>query len=99
MDTPTVLKANDPRVADLVRAGRIRLGLFLPLYTKDPVTGELRGALGVGALAHEIARAIAERLGIEVQLIGYPTPPTVVECLKIGACDVGFMGDRAISVR
>ena len=54
----TILKTNDPRVADLVRAGRIRLGLFLLLYTKNPVTGELRGALGVGALAHEITRAL-----------------------------------------
>jgi polar amino acid transport system substrate-binding protein len=92
MDAPTILKANDPRVADLVRAGRIRLGLFLPLYTEGPVTRELRGALGVGALAHEIARAIAARLRIEVQVVGFPTPPTVVECLKAGACDVGFMG-------
>lgn len=92
MERDITRKTSDPRVADLVRAGRIRLGLFLPLYTKNPVTGELRGALGVGALAHEIARAIAERLGIEVELIGYPIPPTVVESLKAGACDVGFMG-------
>ena len=88
----TVLKTNDPRVADLVRAGRIRLGLFLPLYAKHPLTGELKGALGVGALAHEIARAIAERLGIEVELIGYPNPPAIIECLKADACDMGFMG-------
>lgn len=88
----TVLKGNDPRVADLMRAGRIRLGLFPPLYTKHCVTGELKGALGVGSLAHEITRAIAERLGIELELIGYPNPATVVQSLKAGACDVGFMG-------
>ena len=36
-------QAADPRVADLVRAGKLRVALFLPQYTKDPVTGELRG--------------------------------------------------------
>jgi polar amino acid transport system substrate-binding protein len=87
-----VRETNDPRVADLVRAGRIRLGLFLPLYTKQPVSGELRGVLGVGALAHEITRAIAERLGIELELIGFANPPMVIESLKADACDVGFMG-------
>ena len=38
----------DPRVADLVRAGRVRLGLFLPLWAKDPATGELKGVGSVG---------------------------------------------------
>ncbi len=38
-------QVSDPRVADLVRAGRVRVGLaLLPTFaTKDPVTGELRG--------------------------------------------------------
>jgi polar amino acid transport system substrate-binding protein len=82
----------DPRVADLVRAGRIRLGLFLPLYARDPATGELRGVGSVGVLAHEIARAVASRLGVEVQLIGHPTPPKLLESLNAGACDMAVMG-------
>ena len=81
----------DPRVADLVRAGKIRFALFLPGYTKDSVTGELRGA-GTGAVTVQIAQALAARLGVEVVLVGYPTPPMVVECLKAGACDVAYMG-------
>ena len=56
--------AADPRVADLVQAGKIRLALFLPQYTKNPVTGELRG-VGTGFLAIELARALAARLGLE----------------------------------
>src|SRR6516225_9017687 len=36
-------QASDPRVADLVRAGKVRVALYLPQYTKDPATGELRG--------------------------------------------------------
>ncbi len=32
----------DPRIADLVQAGRVRVALYPPQYMKDPVTGELR---------------------------------------------------------
>ena len=42
-------QAADPRVADLVRAGKIRVALHLAQYSKDPVTGELRG-LGSGTV-------------------------------------------------
>src|SRR5256885_6627243 len=91
-------RAADPRVADLVRAGKLRVALHLAQYTKDPVTGELRG-LGSGTVMVQIAHALAARLGVEVQLAGYPTPPTVVECLMAGECDVGFGGfERAVEV-
>jgi polar amino acid transport system substrate-binding protein len=80
----------DPRIADLMQSGRIRLALFLPGYTKSP-TGELRG-IGTGAVAVELARALAARLGIKVQLIEHPKPPQVVACLKAHACDVAYMG-------
>ena len=84
----------DPRVADLVRAGKIRVALFPPEYTKDQATGELRGGAFI-----EMARAFAARLGVEAQLVEYPTPPKVVECLKAGTCDLGFVGiDRATEV-
>ena len=43
-------------------------------------------------LAHEIARAVASHLGIAVQVVGHPTPPKLLECLKTGACDVAVMG-------
>jgi len=87
--TASAQQIPDPRVADLVRAGKLRVALHLAQYTKDPVTGELRG-LGSGTVMVQIAHALAARLGVEVQLVGYPTPPTVVECLRVGACDVGF---------
>jgi len=32
----------DPRVADLVRAGTLRLALFLPQHTNEPTTGETK---------------------------------------------------------
>jgi hypothetical protein len=81
----------DPRVADLVQAGKIRAALFLPQYTKDSATGEIRG-VGTGFIGIDMARALAARLGIEPQIVGYPTPAKVVECLTTGACDVAFMG-------
>src|SRR4030095_6573516 len=76
----------DPRVADLVRAGKVRMALFPPQYTKDTATGELKGVWA------DVARAFAARVGVELVLVEHPTPPRMVECLKAGACDVGFLG-------
>jgi polar amino acid transport system substrate-binding protein len=81
----------DPRVADLVQSGNIRTALFLPQYTKDSATGQVRG-LGMGTIALEVSRALATRLGIEMQIIEEPTPPKAVACLKTSACDVMFLG-------
>lgn len=81
----------DPRVADLLQAGEIRVGLFLPQYTKDPVSGELRG-VGAHIVSIAVARALAARVGVATKLVGYTAPPEVVECLKAGRCDLGIMG-------
>ncbi len=81
----------DPRVADLVQAGKIRVALFPWMYTKDPVTGELRG-IERGVVLIEIARALAARLGVELLPVEYPNPPRVLEGLKVGAWDVAFLG-------
>ncbi len=81
-------QALDPRVADVVRAGRVRVALFLPQYTQDPVTGEIRGEMHFA----ETARALAARLGVELVLVGYPTPPSAMEGLRAGSCDVAFLG-------
>jgi ABC-type amino acid transport substrate-binding protein len=59
----------DERVADLVKAGKIRIGLFPPQYVKDPATGELKSAWV------EIARALAARLGVQLILLEHSTPP------------------------
>ena len=79
-------QARDPRVADLVRAGKVRIALFPPQYTKDRTTGELRGVWA------DIARAFAARVGVELVFVEHSTPPKMVECLESGACDVGFLG-------
>ena len=76
--------APDPRIADLVRAGRVRVALYPPQYAKDPVTGELRG------WTIDLARALAARIGVELLPVEYPAPPKAMDGLKAGACDVGF---------
>src|SRR5262245_10008141 len=86
--TVNAQQAADPRAADLVRIGKLRVGLFLPQYTKDPATGEIEGVVYLV----ETARALAARLGVKVQLVEYPTPTKAMEGLNAGACDVAFMG-------
>jgi polar amino acid transport system substrate-binding protein len=87
----TSSRAADPRVSDLAQAGNIRLGVFLPQYTKDPATDEIRG-VGTGFVAAELVRALAARLEIEMQVLGYPTPSKAVEGLKAHECDLALMG-------
>ena len=79
----------DPRIADLVQAGKLRagLGVVAPHWAiKDPTTGELRG------VAVDLARAFAARLGVELLPVEYPSPTRVLDGLKDGAWDVGFLG-------
>ncbi len=51
------------RMADIVQSGKLRVGLFLPQYAKDPASGELRG-VGAHIVSLEVARALAARLGV-----------------------------------
>ena len=46
----------DPRVADIVRTGKVRVGMHLPQFVKDPATGEIHGN-GTGAVIEPVARA------------------------------------------
>jgi len=85
----------DPRVADLVQAGKIRVGVHSIMYTNDPQTGELRAA-STGIILLDIARTLGARIGVEVLPVGHPTIPEMLPCLAVGACDMGFMGpDRS----
>jgi hypothetical protein len=82
---------SDARVADLVQAGKIRVGVHSVMYTKDPQTGEPKGA-SVGIILLDIARALGARIGAEILPVGHPTIPEMLTCLRAGACDMGFMG-------
>jgi len=77
-------QTSDPRVADLVRAGKLRVGLFLPQYGKGPKG--LKTTVWV-----ETARAYAARVGIPLVIVEHATPPEAIACLKAGACDQLFL--------
>src|SRR5262245_46909089 len=81
----------DPRVADLVPAGKIRVGMQSIMYTKDSQTGEVKAA-STGIILLDIARTLGARMGVEVLPVGHPTIPEMLTRLTAGACDMGFMG-------
>ena len=80
------LAQGDPRVADLVKAGKIRAGIGLtPLaITKDPSTGEMRG------VALDLGRALAAKIGVELQPVVYPRPGAVIDGLRAEEWDVAI---------
>jgi polar amino acid transport system substrate-binding protein len=81
----------DRRVGDIVQAGKIRVGLHLPQYVKDPATGEIHGH-GTGKVIVAIAQALGTQLGVKLELVGHASPPKLIECLQAQACDAGFLG-------
>lgn len=81
-------QTSDPRVADLVRTGRLRVGIGLANLgsaIKDPATGELRG------IASDLARALAARIGIALQPVEYPRPGAVLDGASTDPWDVAFL--------
>lgn len=81
---------SDPRIADIVASGKIRLALFLPQFSVD-ATGKLKGH-GTGVIAIELMRALADKLGIGMQVVQCPTPTKAVDALNSGAADLAFPG-------
>src|SRR5262245_15735459 len=88
METLSAQQAPAPRVEDLVRSGKIRVGVGLApaIATKNSATGELKG------VAMDLAHALAARLGVKVEPVVYPSPPKTLEGLNAGAWDVAFLG-------
>src|SRR5215475_15127882 len=81
-------QVSDPRIADIVRAGKLRVGIGLANLVsgvKDPATGELRG------VAEDIARALAARIKVEFQPIEYPKPGMVLDGARNNSWDVTFL--------
>ena len=69
-------QTTDPRVADLVRVGKLRVGLFLPQFGKGP--GGLTTTVWV-----EAARAYAARVGVPLVIVEHATPPEAIACLNL----------------
>jgi polar amino acid transport system substrate-binding protein len=75
----------DPRVADLVRSGTIRVATLPPQYTRDAITGALRG------WSIDLAGALGERLGTNAVPVECPGPDEVIARLVDGSADAGFL--------
>src|ERR1051325_11515697 len=83
-------QVGDPRVAVLVQAGKIRVGIH-SFYKKDSRTGEPK-AVSTGIIFLDIARLLGTRIGVEVVPVWHPGVPEMLACVTAGECDVGFMG-------
>ncbi len=78
----------DPRVADLVQSGALRVGLgigSLTTATRNPATGEVKGP------ALELGRALAGRIGIQFVSVEYPRPGAVIDGLRANAWDISIL--------
>jgi polar amino acid transport system substrate-binding protein len=74
--------------ADLAPTGKLRAGINygnVVLVQKDPVTGESRGP------AIELARKLAKRLGVPVEVVAYTSASTMFDGAKTGAWDIAFL--------
>ncbi|CAO3440516.1 ABC transporter substrate-binding protein [Azospirillum endophyticum] len=74
-------------INDLAPTGRLRSTINLGntvLAQKDPA-GNLRG------VSVDLARALGERLGLEVELVPFDTAGKAFDALQSGACDIGFL--------
>lgn len=77
----------DQRVADLVLSGKVRvaLGLGTPaLAIKSPATGEVHGP------ALDLGRALATKIGVQLETVEYPSPGAIVGGIRTNAWDVTF---------
>lgn len=73
---------------ELAPGGTLRVTFIAgnPVQAKaDPATGELRGP------AADLTRALGVTLGLPVTLNGVANAPAVIESVKTGAADIGFV--------
>jgi polar amino acid transport system substrate-binding protein len=73
---------------ELAPSGTLRAGINygnVVLATKDPATGELKG------VHVDLARELARRIAVPIELIGYDTAGGMVDGLKRGALDVALL--------
>ena len=74
--------------SELAPTGTLRAGINygnVVLATKDPKTGELNG------VHVDLARELARRAGVAIDLIGYDTAGGMVDALKRGTLDVALL--------
>jgi len=83
---------SDPSAAvrsELAPTGTLRVGINLGnflLTANDSKTGEFKG------VAVDLGKELGRRLGVPVEVIGYPSPGALADAVSTGAWDVGFLG-------
>ncbi len=85
MTTPSIPSAVR---AELVPTGKLRVGLILSnqvLVTKDPENGALRG------VTISIGEALAKRLGVPFESVGYANPAALVKSFGANEWDIAFL--------
>jgi polar amino acid transport system substrate-binding protein len=80
-------KAPEAAVADLAPSGRLRAAINLgnPVLASRDASGQPQG------VSVDLARGLAERLGVPVELITFDAAGKVVEAGKSGAWDIAFV--------
>lgn len=74
--------------AELASTGKLRVGLILSnqvLVTKDPASGEVRG------VTVNLAKALAQRLGVPFEPVGYANPAALVKSFDANEWDIAFL--------
>src|SRR5262245_40289155 len=77
---------------DLAPTGKLRavyLGTNPAQAMRDPATGEVRGP------AYELARELAGRNNVPLEFKPIPGPPAVIEAVRSGEADIGFVAYEA----
>ncbi len=85
VSTPTVPPAAR---AELAPTGKLRVGLILSnqvLVTKDTASGDLRG------VTVSVGKALANRLGVPFEPVGYPNPAALVMSFGANEWDIAFL--------
>lgn len=80
-------KAPPAAVSDLAPSGKLRAAINLgnPVLASRDASGELRG------VSVDLARELAQRLGVPVELVPFDAAGKVVEAGKTGAWDIAFV--------
>jgi polar amino acid transport system substrate-binding protein len=86
---PQAKQGPDPRVADLVSAGQVRVALYVPQYNKDGATGVLSG------WPIDLVAALGAHIGVQGVPVEHPNPANALKSIASRACDCGIIGIEA----
>ena len=81
-------KPSPAALAELAPTGKLRAAINFGnpvLASKDPATGEARG------VSVDLSRELAARLGVPLEIVSFQAAGRVVEAVKTGAWDVGYV--------